>query len=90
MLRLCYYRGVSSTTSSFRISDELRMRFEAVARDSGRGKNWILNRALEEYLDRLREDSLAADARRQSLLASAAPNPDAEFWSVQADHSGWA
>jgi predicted DNA-binding protein len=80
---------VSSSTSSFRISDELRSRFEEAARESGKGKNWILNRALEEYLERLREDSLASEARRQSLLASSQSTPEAEFWAAQADGRDW-
>ena len=80
---------MSSITSSFRISDELRLRLEAAAGVSGKGKNWILNQALREYLDRIREDSLTAEARRQSLLASGEPDPDAKFWSDQADDRNW-
>ena len=89
MLHLCYSCLVNSTTSSFRISPELRLRFEAAARESGKARNWILNRALEDYLDRLREDSLTAEARRQSLAASASSNPDADFWETQADARDW-
>jgi predicted DNA-binding protein len=88
-LRACvaigYYCPVSSTTSSFRISDELRIRFEAAASQLGKGKNWILKEALREYLERLREDSLAAEARRQSLLASGKAPPDEQFWTGQPD-----
>jgi len=80
---------MSSTTSSFRISGELRVRFEKAASASGKGKNWILNQALREYLDRMREDSLAAEARRQSLLAGGHADPDAEFWTVQPDDRDW-
>jgi predicted DNA-binding protein len=80
---------MSSTTSSFRISDELRIRFEAAASRSGKGKNWILNQALREYLERMREDSLAAEARRQSLLASGQTAPEAQFWAAQADDRHW-
>lgn len=89
MLHLCYYAGMSSSTSSFRISDELRARFEAAARASGKGKNWILNQALKEYLERMRAESLAAEARRQSLLASGQPAPEAEFWAAQLDDRDW-
>jgi predicted DNA-binding protein len=80
---------MSSTTSSFRISDELRIRFEAAASRSGKGKNWILNQALREYLERMREDSLAAEARRQSLLVSGQTTPEAQFWAAQADDQHW-
>ncbi len=62
---------MASSTSSFRIPDELKLRLEATARRMNKGKNWILNRALEEYLERHGRESLAAEARRQSLLAAA-------------------
>jgi predicted DNA-binding protein len=88
-LQLCYRHGMSSTTSSFRISEELRIRFEVAASESGKGKNWILNQALREYLDRMRQDSLAAEARRQSLLAGGRTAPEAQFWAAQADGSDW-
>jgi predicted DNA-binding protein len=80
---------MSSSTSSFRISDELRARFEAAASASGKGKNWILNQALREYLERMRAESLATEARRQSLLASGKPTPEAEFWAAQSDERDW-
>ena len=35
-----------------------------------RGKNPVINRALEGYLDPVGHDALAAEARRQSLVAS--------------------
>jgi predicted DNA-binding protein len=89
VLQLCYHRAMSSTTSSFRIGDELRARFESAASQSGKGKNWILNQALREYLDRMREDSLAAEARRQSLLACGKTTPEERFWAARADDSGW-
>jgi predicted DNA-binding protein len=80
---------MSSTTSSFRISDELRIRLESAAIQSGKGKNWILNQALREYLERIREDSLAAEARRQSLLAGGRATPEEQFWAARADDRNW-
>ena len=71
---------MASSTSSFRIPDELKLRFEATARRMNKGKNWILNRALEEYLDRHGREDLAAEARRQSLLASRHPWEDQQAW----------
>ncbi|MGH9722060.1 MAG: CopG family ribbon-helix-helix protein [Bryobacteraceae bacterium] len=61
---------MGSTTSSFRIPGELRQRLEEAALRSHKGKNWIINRALEEYLIRHRREGLREEARRQSLLAS--------------------
>jgi predicted DNA-binding protein len=71
---------MASSTSSFRIPDELKVRLEATARRMNKGKNWILNRALEEYLERHGRESLAAEARRQSLLASRQPWEDQLAW----------
>jgi predicted transcriptional regulator len=71
---------MASSTSSFRIPDELKLRLEATARRMNKGKNWILNRALEEYLERHGRESLAAEARRQSLLAAKRPWKDQQAW----------
>jgi predicted transcriptional regulator len=71
---------MASSTSSFRIPDELKLRLEAMARRMNKGKNWILNRALEEYLERHGRKSLAAEAQRQSLLAGQHPWKDQQAW----------
>lgn len=80
---------MKSTTSSFRISEELRLRLEWTSRHLKKGKNWVINRALEEYLEKAGGDALAAEARRQSLVASGVITKDEEFWSKQADATGW-
>jgi predicted DNA-binding protein len=78
-----------STTSSYRIQEDLRIRLERAARHLKKGKNWVINRAIEEYLNRIHQDSLAAEARRQSLLASGVVTADEEFWHQQVDAGGW-
>ncbi len=78
-----------STTSSYRIQEDLRVRLEHAARQLKKGKNWVINRAIQEYLDRIHRESLAAEARRQSLLASGVVTADEEFWGQQADTEGW-
>ena len=80
---------VKSTTSSFRISEELKARLEQTSRHLKRGKNWVINRALEDYLDRVGHDALAAEARRQSLVASGVVTEDENFWRKRADTAGW-
>jgi len=89
VLQKCYDCHMNSTTSSFRIGDDLRISLEAAASALDKGKNWILNQALREYLDRIREDSLAAEARRQSLLADSRITPEQQYWASQADDSDW-
>ncbi len=78
-----------SQTSSFRLPDELRIRLERFARQSKRPKNWIIVHALEDYLDRHEARSLAAEARRQSLLASEGPRSEDEAWAALRDTTGW-
>ena len=52
-------------------------------------RNWIIVHALEDYLDRHEARSLAAEARRQSLLASEGPRSEAETWASLTDTTGW-
>lgn len=80
---------MKSSTSSFRISEDLRVRLERTARHMGRRKNWIINRALEEYLNKTGRDALAAEARRQSLVAGGVTTEDEAFWQKQADATDW-
>ncbi|MBI1789647.1 MAG: hypothetical protein HYR60_19100 [Acidobacteria bacterium] len=80
---------MASATSSFRIPDHLRLRLEETARHLGKGKSWILNQALEEYLNRADRHGLVEEARRQSVLASRAASPDEAFWSRRMDRRGW-
>jgi predicted transcriptional regulator len=78
---------VSSSTSSFRIPDELKARLEQAAEQMKKGKNWIINRALEEYLERHSPEAFRAEARRQSLAASRHKWKDEEFWERMAAES---
>jgi predicted transcriptional regulator len=77
---VCYCKGVASSTSSFRIPDELKQRLDQAAERTKKGKNWIINRALEEYLERHSVEAFRAEARRQSLAASSHKWKDEEFW----------
>ena len=90
MLQLCYIDLVpKSVTSSFRISETLRLRLEATARQLGQRKNWVINRALEEYLAKTHRAALAREARRQSLVASRVTTADERFWARQAAAEDW-
>jgi hypothetical protein len=44
------FTSMKAITTSFRLPPELRQRLEETARRLGRGKNWIIVQALEEYL----------------------------------------
>lgn len=78
-----------TSTSSFRIEEELRVRLEQASRSTKRGKNAIINEALKEYLDGLDQEAWIAEAQRQSRVASARMTDDEKFWSEQADLRGW-
>jgi predicted transcriptional regulator len=86
---MCYSGSVKSVTSSFRIPEDLRLRLEETARHMKRGKNWIINRALEEYLNQPLRHGFIEEARRQSRLASSAATDDEQFWLERSDAGGW-
>ncbi len=77
-------------TTSIRLAGSLRDRLEKRSKLLGRGKNWIISRALEEYLKVEEQDELEREARRQSLLASAqASDVEASLWESGADFGDW-
>ncbi len=53
---------VASETLAIRITPELKERLERVAKSSGRSKGWIVNKALQLYLEDL-EDVEVANSR---------------------------
>lgn len=79
---MCYDTKVPSSTSSFRISDSLRLKLELMAEHTGKGKNWIITQALEEFLEKHAAEALRLEARRQSLEASRHKWTDEEFWEA--------
>ncbi len=76
------------TTTSIRLPANLRSELENASVKLHRGKNWLIIRALENYLNSLKKSSLKAEARRQSLLVSEASD-DSEIWSQNTDTSDW-
>jgi predicted transcriptional regulator len=66
--------------SSFRISKELRAQLEAAADHLKCGKSAIITHALREYLHRINQQRFLEEARRQSILASAAASEDEDAW----------
>jgi len=89
VLHMWYSSRVRSTTTSFRVSNELRSHLDQAARQLKLGKNAIITLALEEYLGKLNRQRFLEEARRQSILASTATNEDEAKWSKHADTSGW-
>jgi predicted DNA-binding protein len=90
VLQLCYTSFVSkSVTSSFRMSEGLRDRLERTATHLGKRKNWVITRALDEFLDRIGREALTEEARRQSLAAGGQGDEDAEAWAAHASTGDW-
>jgi len=75
-----------NVTTSIRLNPRLRRALEQRAKKEQRGKNWIISRALEQYLDEEAHENLALEARRQSLIAT---QTDIEDWSTDADFEQW-
>jgi len=75
-------------TTSIRLPPTLREQLEKATHHLHRGKNWIITKALEEYLEKLHQNVLAEEAHRQSLLASQVENKD-EDWEQNTDTRGW-
>jgi predicted DNA-binding protein len=80
---------MASVTTSVRIEQKLAQRLERTAARLARGKNWIISKALEEYLAKVNQHDLVAEARRQSMLCARAerrgkgvgfPEEDIEEW----------
>ena len=76
----------TSSTTSIRLSSELRARLDRLARQTGRGRNWIINEAIIEYLERRRDFALSEEARAQSLRAGDAFPPG---WEAAAGSDPW-
>jgi predicted transcriptional regulator len=80
-------KGMSeSITTSIRLTPKLRSALELKAKREKRGKNWIISRALESYLQQDGLTDLKAEAKRQSLIAAQQHEED---WSEDADLAQW-
>lgn len=80
-----------SMTTSIRLKAELRRDLDRMARREGRGLNWVIVRAAEEFLKRHGMSDLQEEARRQSLKAAQSEaGADADTrWDEVADLQGW-
>lgn len=78
----------SGITTSIRLTPQVRRQLEQASHTLHRGKNWIINHALEMYLKKLSYQLLAEEARRQSLLASKVTK-EQDAWEENSDQTGW-
>lgn len=71
-------------TTTVRLPPDLKKKLETVARRQARGKSWIIQRALDEYLTRALTDGASAEIRRQCGAANRADRKDTN-WGVFGD-----
>lgn len=79
----------TNAITSIRLKPEMRQQLEYVSKELHRGKNWIINQALQNYLSALNSQMLVKEAKRQSLLASHAQNHDEISWEENSDTTDW-
>lgn len=80
---------MQNVTTSIRLPSKLREQLEKTSRKLHRGKNWIITKALEEYLAKTGHEDLAKEARRQSLLVARLDKEADKDWEENTDTSGW-
>ena len=71
---------MASSTTSIRLSNELKSLLDRTARQMKRPKSSLITEALTEYLQRHNRELFLAECRRQSILASKQKWKDQEFW----------
>jgi predicted DNA-binding protein len=76
-------------TTSIRLTLEVRQQLEYLSHSLHRGKNWIVNQALQEFIIKKNHTLLAQEAQRQSLIASQITPEDEELWEQNTDEIGW-
>ena len=75
-----------SQTTTVRLPAELRTRLERAAHQLARRKSWIIARALDDYLARMRPADALREARRQCRLANRGDRRE-RGWEQFADFS---
>lgn len=78
-----------SITTSIRLDPDLRDQLEHASHVLHRGKNWIIIKALQDYLLNVGTLELAKEARRQSVLAAQLDQEVEGLWEQNQDVSGW-
>ncbi len=61
---------IMSTTTSVRLDDEVKQKLDELSQQIHRPKNWIINQALSEFIDRNSVARMLEKARQQCLLAN--------------------
>ncbi len=83
------YTMTHGITTSIRLTTELREQLERAAQTLHRGKNWIIAKALEEYLTKINRNNWIKEARRQSILASQIITKEEEAWEQDMEENEW-
>ena len=78
-----------TSTTSIRLASDLKQKLELAAKKLHRGKSWVIATALTEYFIKLDIPNLAAEARRQSLLATKNTSQEDKHWEENYDDRDW-
>ncbi len=76
---------MASRGTSVRLSPRLRERLEAASRHIGKDPEWIVTRAIGEYLESAYPEALVDEAKRQSLIAAGSRTKDELYWESLRD-----
>ncbi len=79
---------MASRGTSVRLSPRLSERLEAASQHFGKDRDWIVTRAIEEYLENAYPEALVDEAKRQSLIAAASRTKDELYWENLRDPKG--
>ena len=71
--------AIMSTQISIRASEDLILKFNALAKETDRSRAYLINQALEEYIARLRGST---NRRCQDVCASTCSMKELNHWSL--------
>lgn len=60
--------------TTFRLRPDIEKDFEAIARDSDRSKSWVINEAIEEYIQRRKAERARWEETLQAMQSVAQGN----------------
>lgn len=69
-----------SQTSSIRLNSVLARQLSGTAKRIKKSKNWIVCKAIEEYLTKINEATLAEEVRRESQRIAERETDDERAW----------
>jgi predicted DNA-binding protein len=79
---------MNSVTTSVRIKSRLRQELEWLSSHSGRGINWIIEQAVEEYFERQKKNLLLEEAIKDVIFLQSRSEHE-DTWQQLHDDTDW-